>query len=106
MNIDQKITERLINSVTDKIKFTLFKKNQDYGDSFHKRFKEYGMTSALIRIEDKVERLKHIIKNGIDVKDETIDDTLQDLAGYAILTLVERMKVNEEVKVNDKNTSG
>ena len=42
-----------------------------------------------IRINDKVKRLKTLLKTDQQVKDETIEDTLYDLAGYAILSLIE-----------------
>ena len=39
------------------------KKNHDYGDSFHKSFEEFGLTMAAIRINDKVNRIKTLIKS-------------------------------------------
>lgn len=67
------------------------RKNHDYGDSFGKSFKEYGMAMPCIRLEDKLNRLKALTRNGNQqVSDESIDDTLMDLANYAIMTLVER----------------
>lgn len=66
------------------------RKNHDYGDSFGKGFTEYGMTMPCIRLEDKLNRLKSLLKSGAHVKDESIDDTLMDLANYAIMTLIER----------------
>ena len=66
------------------------RKNHDYGDSFGKGFAEYGMTMPCIRLEDKLNRLKSLLKSGAQVKDESIDDTLMDLANYAIMTLIER----------------
>ena len=69
------------------------KKNQDYGDSFSKSYKEYGLTMSCIRLEDKLNRLKSLNKNGnAQVKDESIQDTLMDLANYAIMTLIELTK--------------
>lgn len=66
------------------------RKNADYGDSFAKSFKEYGMAMPCIRLEDKLNRLKAITKNGeIQVCDESVTDTLADLANYAIMTLIE-----------------
>lgn len=65
------------------------RKNADYGDSFSKSFKEYGMTMACIRLEDKLNRLKSLTKNKAQVEDESITDTLMDLANYAIMTIVE-----------------
>lgn len=68
------------------------RKNHDYGDSFGKGFAEYGMTMPCIRLEDKLNRLKSLLKSDAQVKDESIDDTLMDLANYAIMTLIERRR--------------
>ena len=65
-------------------------KNADYGDSFGKSYKEYGLTMPCIRLEDKLNRLKSLnFSRSIKVKDESIEDTLMDLANYAIMTLIE-----------------
>lgn len=67
------------------------KKNKDYGDSFHKSFVEEGMAMARIRLGDKYNRFCALTKSqeGPEVKDESIKDTLIDLANYAIMTLLE-----------------
>lgn len=65
-------------------------KNADYGDSFGKSYKEYGLTMSCIRLEDKLNRLKSLnFSRTIKVKNESIEDTLMDLANYAIMTLIE-----------------
>lgn len=69
-------------------------KNNDYGDSFSKQFKEYGITSSAIRLEDKFLRFKNLINKEAEVKDETVEDTLLDLANYAIMTVME-LKLND-----------
>lgn len=66
------------------------RKNHDYGDSFGKGFAEYGMTMPIIRLEDKLNRVKALLRSPARVNDESVDDTLMDLANYAIMTLVER----------------
>lgn len=70
--------------------FQIFRaKNTDYGSSFDELFDEFGMTSALLRLKDKYNRLKAIDANGdIQVKDESVQDTLMDMANYAILTIL------------------
>ena len=68
------------------------RKNADYGDSFSKTFAEFGLTSSAIRINDKTERFKKLIKQEAQVQDEIIKDTLLDIANYAVLTLVEMSK--------------
>lgn len=65
------------------------KKNHDYGDSFHKSYDEWGLTMAAIRLGDKYNRFCSLIKAEAEVKDESIRDTLIDLANYAIMTLME-----------------
>lgn len=65
------------------------RKNADYGDSFGKSYREYGLIMVCIRLEDKLNRLKSLAKQAARVKDESIGDTLMDLANYAIMTLVE-----------------
>lgn len=74
------------------------RKNADYGDSFGKSYQEYGMLMACIRLEDKLNRLKSLCKKEAQVQDESLEDTLMDLANYAIMTLIERNAHDEPVK--------
>ena len=81
--------EELFKTIVSKMFYTYKRKNKDYGASFDELFDEYGMTSALLRIKDKYNRLKAINDNGqIEVKDESVEDTLLDMANYAILTII------------------
>ena len=71
------------------------RKNHDYGDSFHQTFIEEGMAMARIRLGDKFNRFKTLSRGGGQkVNDESIRDTLIDLANYAIMT-VREMEVAE-----------
>lgn len=75
-------------------------KNNDYGDSFAKVRNELGNVAILVRLYDKVERLKTLLTGAKQkVNDESIDDTLKDLANYCILELVERA-VDKDAKLN------
>ena len=66
------------------------KKNRDYGDAFHASFLEEGMAMPRIRLGDKFNRFKNLTRSGLrQVVDESIRDTLIDLANYAILTVME-----------------
>ena len=68
------------------------RKNADYGDAFAKSFAEYGLVMPCMRLEDKLNRLKTLRKQEAKVSNESIEDTLMDLANYAIMTLVEMSK--------------
>ena len=66
------------------------KKNHDYGDSFHATYLEEGMAMPRIRLSDKFNRFKTLSRKGNqEVKDESLRDTLIDLANYAIMTILE-----------------
>lgn len=66
------------------------KKNHDYGDSFHQTFVEEGLAMSRIRLGDKFSRFKTLSRSTEQkVNDESIRDTLLDLANYAIMTVLE-----------------
>lgn len=65
-------------------------KNHDYGDSFGDTYKKLGIISAVTRLSDKMNRLMSlVVSHDAQVKDEKIEDTLLDMANYAIMTLIE-----------------
>lgn len=72
-------------------------RNEKYGDSFSKTFQEYGPTVALIRLEDKLNRAKSLISNGLNGSDgESIIDTLKDLSNYSNMAIIELTATTEK----------
>jgi len=67
---------------------TYKKKNNDYGDAFTESMKEFGLTCSAIRLGDKYRRLKSLLNKRQCVEDESIEDTLLDMANYAIMTVM------------------
>lgn len=65
------------------------RKNADYGDSFGETFRKLGVISAVTRITDKVNRLQILCIRAAQVHDESVRDTLLDLANYAIMSVIE-----------------
>lgn len=65
------------------------RKNKDYGNAADASYREFGITSYVIRLNDKMNRLKSLTKPGttMEVKDESIIDTLKDLAAYSIMAI-------------------
>ena len=86
----------MFKEIVTKMAKTYEAKNHDYGNSVHKTFEEFGMTSFLVRLSDKLNRLITLNKIEAQVKDEKIEDTLLDLANYSILALIELKKEKEE----------
>jgi hypothetical protein len=71
------------------------KKNETYGDSFGKSVEKYGLIAALTRISDKFNRAENIILGAKNqVPDESLADTLVDMANYCLMTAyeIEKMK--------------
>ena len=80
-------------TITEGMVETYKAKNKDYGDSFGLSVNKYGLIAALTRISDKFNRLENlIIKREQNVKDESLEDTLLDLASYCIMTAIELKK--------------
>jgi hypothetical protein len=67
---------------------TLAAKNHDYagGEDHLANFREFGLLGIVVRIGDKFHRLKGAVRRGgeLAVSEESLRDTLRDLAGYAI----------------------
>ena len=67
-------------------------KNHDYGNSFGETYHKLGIISAITRISDKYNRLVSLATKPEEerkVKDESIQDTLLDMANYCIMTIIE-----------------
>lgn len=76
-------------AITKTMAETFAKKNHDYGNSFEQSLDEEGLAAARIRMGDKWNRFKNLSK-GVDsqVNDESLIDTLLDLANYSIMTVM------------------
>ena len=66
------------------------KKNKDYGSSVEDTFEKFGDISYLVRITDKYNRICSLLNREGEVKDESIDDTIRDMANYSFLWLASR----------------
>ena len=61
------------------------RKNQDYGNSFDESLDEDGLLVLKIRLGDKYKRFSTLINQKNEVVDESMRDTLIDLANYALM---------------------
>lgn len=90
-------------NITEKMRETFLKKNHDYGNSFHETWDEFGdkgIITALTQISHKYHRLMNIGLGTKPLVDESIDDTLLDMANYCILTIMELEKARNNEKEN------
>ena len=87
---NQTDTISLHKTICEQMTSTYIKKNNDYGNAFANLRNEIP-NAILVRLYDKYSRLKTLMSGEKQmVNDESIDDTLLDLANYCILELIER----------------
>lgn len=82
--------EELHLKITQDLNQTYIEKNADYGDVFNKSLDNHGLTAAIVRMEDKMGRFSNLAGRpaSMQVSDESLEDTLLDLANYAIMTVM------------------
>lgn len=114
---DSLIDENVVSfrDIQDKLVKIYAKKNHDYGDSFNEGCNELGVGYAFSRIFDKTKRFQTLAKGimnnnlSIEVQDETIEDTIMDLANYCMMYLAwkdKHVSIEEaEAKQSDIQTS-
>lgn len=107
------MTEKVMRhkEICDGLNALYARKNHDYGDSFHQTFIEEGLAMARIRLGDKFSRFKTLSRisptdsTQQQVTDESIRDTLLDLANYAIMTVLELDEAEKKAAAPDYDIS-
>lgn len=83
MNADHK-------TICDALNNLYCSKNKAYGNAFSQSFAEEGMAMPRIRLGDKYRRFCTLTRNpDIAANDESVRDTLLDMANYCIMTVME-----------------
>ena len=79
--------QQFMDITTDMTK-TYEAKNHDYGNSFDNSLNKFGLIASIVRMNDKMNRLETLASKKAEVKGESIEDTLLDLANYSIMTVM------------------
>ena len=79
MNIEE------LKKILDEIEVLMKKKNEMYGDE---NIVKIGKQGVILRITDKIERLKNLFEKKINPPEETIEDTWQDIISYSVIGLM------------------
>lgn len=61
------------------------RKNTDYDNSFHHTVERFGLVAALVRVTDKMERIKRLQSSKAQIKDESLRDTVSDAVNYLLM---------------------
>lgn len=103
-NTNEKV--KIMKSLHSKQEALYAEKNEKYQDAFGKTYAEYGPTVAIIRLEDKLNRIKALVAAGLDGSNgESLVDTLTDMANYANMFIIElgASPVKEETPKKKRN---
>ena len=101
-----------INDIHNQQLALMAKKNKDYGNTLYEACNAIGDIYAYCRIFDKAKRFISLVEDGFnpEIKDDTLEDTIRDLANYCNMYLAwknrykqENVKV-EHIKSNKDNT--
>ena len=80
------MTELDVKRITDEVTKILLRKNADYGSASF----DLGLNGNMVHLWDKIRRYRNLIENNKadNPNFESIEDTLKDIIGYAIIGLV------------------
>lgn len=94
-NQDLKMTTQQIKKITDEVTAILLKKNADYGSASF----DLGLNGNMVHLWDKVRRYRSLVENKSNPNFESVEDTLKDIIGYAIIGLI----ILEQEKLSEQN---
>lgn len=85
--------------ILDELLNIFLKKHKDYGKGNILSIKELGIA---FRLTEKIERLKNLLMNSKKPENESIEDTLNDIAVYAIIARLYRDGKFEKLSVREE----
>lgn len=92
--------EKLFRQKVEKLTKVYVAKNKDYGDSFTRSLDKYGILASIIRMGDKMNRIESLYDKPTTEVDESLVDSLEDLANYAIMTAIWLEKQVEDIRTH------
>lgn len=87
------MTRESIQRITNEVTEILIQKNADYGSASF----DLGLNGNMVHLWDKIRRYRNLVEQGESSPNfESIDDTLRDIIGYAVIGL--------HILLNDQRT--
>ena len=90
--------EKLFRQKIEKLAEVYVAKNKDYGDSFTRSLDKRGIIASIVRMEDKMNRIDSLYDKPTTEVDESLVDSLEDLANYAIMTTIWLEKQADDIR--------
>jgi hypothetical protein len=79
--------EDAVREIMQELTELIISKQKDYG---HENIMAFGEFGILVRANDKMARLKNLLKSGTVPLNESVEDSWRDLANYGIIALMVR----------------
>lgn len=95
--------EKRFRQKVEKLAEVYVAKNKDYGDSFTRSLDKRGIIASIVRMEDKMNRIDSLYDKPTTEVDESLVDSLEDLANYAIMTAIWLEKQVEDIRSHVKH---
>ena len=95
--------EKRFRQKVEKLTKVYVAKNKDYGDSFTRSLDKRGIIASIVRMEDKMNRIDSLYDKPTTEVDESLVDSLEDLANYAIMTAMWLEKQVEDIRSHVKH---
>lgn len=86
--------EKSIKGITDEVSKILIQKNKEYGSASF----DLGLNGNMVHLWDKIKRYRTLIEKKSEPSFESIEDTLKDIIGYAIIGL----HIYRDARLEDK----
>lgn len=81
--------KELFGHLTNQMNTIYQSKNSDYGDSFGEMYRKEGKASFRVVLGHKMNRFETLTREESKPNNESIEDTLIDMANYALMSLIE-----------------
>lgn len=98
MKQDPQTLDQAYQLVLDDLMQMFLKKHKDYGKGNILAIEEYGIA---LRIAEKLERIKNLLKKDEGPANESIEETWEDIAVYAIIAVLFRRQQFQNLEVKD-----
>lgn len=78
------MTKEQITKITEEVTEILLKKNADYGSASF----DLGLNGNMVHLWDKIRRYRTLVEGKKKPNFESVEDTLKDIIGYAVIGLI------------------
>jgi hypothetical protein len=93
---DPQTLDQAFSQIEEEMLTLFLKKHKDYGKGNILSVKELGIA---LRISEKIERIKHLMMQGNEPANESVEETWMDIAVYGVLAVLLRRGQFEKLDV-------